>query len=803
MSANVLAKPKTQATKKQSENNIKNVEDWRKYIIKNWQSLKKQADSMKIVSPYEQLLVMAFLPVLPKNKTTLKKALKLIRALRYCEPLAQHFEEIYARGDFNITVAALVQKHLSPSTEQQIGLDWLLVSLGTLFGLRQKTEKTTTFVQDLKTGLKRTHNAPSAVRVQAGMISAGQNLVFAGQDVNIVSENYKGSRAKLRNYLSALRTEWNMPATNIHPRAQGNTTVSLHQVYTPVDRWVDSNEFTSASVEQLMERRFRAIDQDLHEARQSILEAIATHPLMVVTGGAGSGKSSLCHYIVTALAYACDPSAEEKDEIKGLELLGPAWIHGALLPLLVGLRDFCNDETIFPKYYKDAKADCLLNYLKKTTGSFAPHLEEYLTQTDVQTQGTLLVLDGLDEVYNEKHRIILQRIIEQWVNRFPNTRVLITSRTYAYRQDAAWRLSERFVSAELAPFTWSQIKKYIEGWYVKAAELRPAYFGGSLTAKERADEMAENLIDTLLNSKSLWPLARHPLMLTLLTLIHEDYKYLPSKRAELYEQTVELLDRWNIPSPSDELHEKLSKINLERMRAALKSIAFDLQSEQKSFQRYPTIIKRGQLLDKLIEQNQYGDGLGANIEDVLEYLATRNGIIVSDTNSSYRFPHLSIQEYLAACALIEFYDECPMPKVLKPSCDDGWQFPENIAALLRHDHYRWRQVALFAGSIIAAGKGQVLRWQLIDELLPNKLTDEISEGILYSICVAAEIWNESWIKARTRMQTSARDHLITCLEAVRNDERLDAPERANNILILLRLYKSLGKDDDAKGRKTN
>ena len=137
-------------------------------------------------------------------------------------------------------------------------------------------------------------------------------------------------------------------------------------------------------------------------------------------------------------------------------------------------------------------------------------------------------------------------------------------------------------------------------------------------------------------------------MLALLTLIHEDYKQLPDKRAELYEHTVELLDRWNIPSPADRLHEKLANIDLDRMRAALKLIAFELHSEQQTYQRYPTIIQRARLLDKLIEQQSLGSGLGAGIEDVLEYLATRNGILVSDAPNLYRFPHLTIQEYLAA-----------------------------------------------------------------------------------------------------------------------------------------------------------
>ena len=428
--------------------------------------------------------------------------------------------------------------------------------------------------------------------------------------------------------------------------------------------------------------------------------------------------------------------------------------------------------------------------MKNATGNLAPHLEAYLTQSDVPTHGSLIVLDGLDEVYEEKDRIILQRIIENWADRFPSCRVIVTSRTYAYRHDSRWRLSERFASAELAPFTWRQVKSYIERWYANVAETRPSVLGGRAVSARQGALMAADLNQAIRENRALWPLARQPLMLALLTLIHEDYKQLPDKRAELYEHTVELLDRWNIPSPADKLHEKLANINLDRMRAALKLIAFELHSEQQSYQRYPTIVQRARLLDKLIEQQSFGGGLGAGIEDVLEYLATRNGILVSDAPDLYRFPHLTIQEYLAASALIEFYDECRMPAGLRAHSAEGWTFPENIVALLCHDYARWRNVALFAGAIIAAGKWQDMRWQLIDELLPTRLGAPLSEQELHCISVGAEIWGESWLKSRTRGQLVIERHLVRCLRHIHGDERIDAPERANNYAVLAQISRA-------------
>ena len=766
---------------------------WRQYVQANWRSLKQLADNSTLDNAYKKLVMMVFTPVMPNPQTKLNLLRRLLKQFRYSAPLSKRLTEIYRDRNYARTAEDLAGQELAPEnlrSDELVGLDWLIVATGGLDGSANQGTAAIQFARNLLETMRDNLNYPSAVRVQAGSISAGGHVIFAGQDVNIVAEHYTGSKAALKNYLAAVRSEWNIPTTTIHPASQHHTPAMLHQLYTPVDIWTDQRSFNSVGIEELNARRYQAIEKDMGYVREPVFEVIAAHPLIVITGAAGTGKSSLCHFIVTALAYACDPRAERQDKVKGLEMLGASWIHGPILPIYASLRDFCNSEDLFPASLAGSSAENLLQYVKRSTGNLGDHLEAYLTQTEVPTHGSLLVLDGLDEVYEAQDRIILQRIIENWADRFPSCRVIVTSRTYAYRRDARWRLSERFASAELAPFTWNQVKTYIDRWYANVAENRPSALGGRAVAAKQSQAMAADLYKAIRENRALWPLARQPLMLALLTLIHEDYKQLPDKRAELYEHTVELLDRWNIPSPADKLHEKLANINLDRMRAALKLIAFELHSQQKSYQRYPTIIDRARLLDKLMQQQSLGGGLGAGIEDVLEYLATRNGILVADSPSLYRFPHLTIQEYLAACALLEFYDECEMPVGLRAQSAEGWMFPENVVALLCHDYARWRNVALFAGAIIAAGKWQDMRWQLIDELLPNRLDQSLSEQALHCISVAAEIWGETWLKSRTRSQLMIETHLIRCLKLIHGDERIDAPERANNHAILTRLAKS-------------
>lgn len=775
---------------------ITTLDAWRKYIQEHWDTLYAQAEAQGFKSSYTLLVAVAIMPILPQDKKTLTATAKLLKSKSEAKALAERFKKIYTQGDFTLSPKTLFEEHLNIeklNPEEQNSLDWLLAETGVLIRAAQHENHPKNMIASLLADLKEKQIQAPRLQIQADMISAGHNVVFANRDVNIVTQYYRGNKAALKSYLASVRSVWNTPElSNISPGSNRHTTtaVRLHQLYTPIDVWKDA-DYSDKELEQLTEFRFRALEHDLTDSRVPVLDAIASSSRIVITGGPGTGKSSLCRFLATCLAYACDPEMEKTDNIKGLDLLGSSWIHGAILPLYVNLRAFSSNENVFPKTVAEATAQSLLDYLCNQTRSFGKDLESYLTNTEVPTDGAILLLDGLDEVYQEQNRVILQRIIENWAERFDKCRIVVTSRTYAYRHDSRWRLA-KFETEELAPYTWKQMHQYIENWYSQAALLRPAIYGGLEVAETQTTNQANDLMRTIVGSPALWPLARQPLMLALLTLIHDDHRKLPDKQAELYEKTVELLDHWNVNSSGNHLAKKLNNLNLEAMRAALKLTAFDLQKQRVQHQRYPASIHRKELLEKLMQQQDQGDGLGAAIEDVLEYLATRNGILVSDKNGLYRFPHLSIQEYLAACALIELYDECEMPEDFDKSEPGNLVFPKNLALLLKREPYRWRNVAMFAGSIIAIGKGQDRRWGLIEALLPTEIETPLPEEDLHSVYVASLVWAESWLKARKRSQNAIQDHLLSCLEAIQHDDRLDAPERSKLIANIKRLRSSGG-----------
>ena len=81
-----------------------------------------------------------------------------------------------------------------------------------------------------------------------------------------------------------------------------------------------------------------------------------------------------------------------------------------------------------------------------------------------------------------------------------------------------------------------------------------------------------------------------------------------------------------------------------------------------------------------------------------------------------------------------------------------------------------------------------MRWELIEKLLPVKITKGMPDSALNCIGVAAEIWHENWLKVRLRISHGQiKEHLINCLTAIEGDERVDAPDHARNKKILKRL----------------
>ncbi|MCP4424425.1 MAG: NACHT domain-containing protein, partial [Chloroflexi bacterium] len=530
----------------------------------------------------------------------------------------------------------------------------------------------------------------------------GNRLVDAEQYIENYHEADPGSAVDINSlrqqYLRRLLKDANtLSLTGVDPQAASDTRnahLHLEAVYTALLTIQTEKGGKGGEMTPLTER-------GMESRPVSALAQLNKHAHLVLLGDPGSGKSTFVNFVAACLAGACLgredvnlaaltaplPDEEGKDQEEAQE-----WSHHALLPLRVVLRDLAARG--LPAPGKTANADHLWAFLETdtTAAAYLPFLRQELAN-----KGGLILLDGLDEApeANER-RVQIKQLVEDLRTTLPHTRILITSRTYAY-QKQDWRLDD-FQETVLAPFSPGQIRRFVDRWYAHIAEQR----GQNLAD---AQGRAELLKRAIFNSTRLRGLAERPLLLTLMSSLHAwRGGSLPEKREQLYADAVDLLlDWWEsqrvvrdeqgkvlVMQPS---LEEFLKVDRDSVRQLLHELAFKAHSSQPETVGTAD-IPESDLIAGLLDLSDDPDVKPTRL---IEFLSQRAGLIVPRGVKVYTFPHRTFQEYLAACYLTDH------------------DFPEQIAELVREDLNRWREVALLAGAKAARGSASTI-WSLAEAL---------------------------------------------------------------------------------------
>jgi formylglycine-generating enzyme required for sulfatase activity len=500
------------------------------------------------------------------------------------------------------------------------------------------------------------------------------------------------------------------------------------------------------------------------QRRLSAIEMLDRHPRLVLLGDPGSGKSTFVHFLALCLAGERLGLADANRTVLTEPLPGreerQSWNRGKLLPVRVILRDFAAEG--LPAEGKDATADHLWRFVARTLakaslGDYSPLLRKRLL-----AKGGLILLDGLDEVpLAHKRRTQICQAVEGLAWAFGKCRFLITSRTYAYRNQG-WRL-KGFEEAELAPFEEAQIERFVDRWYEHMAAL------GRVDAKD-AEGKATLLRRAISGSDRLRGLAERPLLLTLMASLHAwRGGSLPERREELYADAVRLLlDLWERnrfgPDPKGGLRLEQPSLSAwlstdqDAVRRVLEDLAFEAHAAQPDLAGTAD-IPEDRLVGRLIRLKRTEE---VDQTKLVEYLSQRSGLLVARAEGVYTLPHRSFQEYLAACRLTRVY-------------------PQEVAKLAREDPDRWREVLLLAAAKAKRGAESTI-WSLAEFLcsrVPDRPEPKFEEAWGAHLAGLAlvdagmpdlEELDEAY-KARVEMLRTWHQRLI-------RDERLAPAERA-------------------------
>lgn len=370
---------------------------------------------------------------------------------------------------------------------------------------------------------------------------------------------------------------------------------------------------------------------------------------MVLVGDPGSGKSSLAQSLLLEWAYS--PTRP--------------------LPILIELRSYTQDI---------GNTKSFLKYLEEGEGSVW-HFSQRDLDGWLRTHDTLVIFDGLDEVFDPVRRHETTRAILRFATEYSAARVLVTSRLVGYRPQELRNGGFRHFT--LQEFSDKQVQHFLNLWHDEAITI----------AADRAS-LKTRLKESIFGSRPLRELARNPLLLTMLAMLNRNQE-LPRDRADAYDQMSRvLLHQWDVNKFLREHGGGLGKrIGRQEKEEILRRIAGEIQTNSKvwtsnliSNERLESLVS--EYLRNVLRVHQ--PDLGARL--IIQQLRERNFILCQASAEYFAFVHRTFLEYFCASALVRrFFSTLSLKELHETfrsrSRDESWrEILTLIAAMLPEAH---------------------------------------------------------------------------------------------------------------------
>ncbi|MEU8056044.1 AIPR family protein [Microbispora bryophytorum] len=246
---------------------------------------------------------------------------------------------------------------------------------------------------------------------------------------------------------------------------------------------------------------------------------------------------------------------------------------------------------------------------------------------------SLVTFDGLDEIPTTAARVDMASSIESFAAKYPNARVVVTSRNAEYEKIGL--NPHAFSSFEMAEFDDEQADRYIEKWF----ERKPPHLATAFKSE----------------SKNVSDLRRNPLMLAMTCHLYEGIGDIVKKRSDLYQAYWETwVQRW------DDLRGIERAAHLEKGYASiLGAVALVMlrngvsRISARDFHRFAA--------DAFNDRLHHRNAAEEAARELAEVLNTQL-VVTSEGDGSgrtYSFTHRTLMEYTAALHII---DDCRDPE---------------------------------------------------------------------------------------------------------------------------------------------
>ncbi|MBK5290283.1 MAG: SUMF1/EgtB/PvdO family nonheme iron enzyme [Acidobacteriia bacterium] len=401
-------------------------------------------------------------------------------------------------------------------------------------------------------------------------------------------------------------------------------------------------------------------EEQVREWKPMDLREALEHRRLVVVGDPGSGKSTFLKRITYGMA-------------------GDALGGGGKFPMLIKVADLIGYMQRYPRQAGPEAAQWLVHCLKDKSEECGWGLNGEFFSGKLTGGSGVVLLDGLDEAADRTERETVARLVENATGVYRDCQFVVTTRPGAYQGLA---LLKDFHEASIDPLEPDMIETFLDHWcqtlYTESVEL--------------ARDHRKELSDALGNVPEIRRMARNPVMLTALAVVHYNQAHLPEQRAELYDSILTWLARARKDKPGRE--------KPDRCLVLFRELALKMQNHPDGRQRRVGMGWAAECLAPEFTQAPDRDRKTRAIQ-FLEEETTDSGIIVS-RGGQIEFWHLTFQEYLAALAI------------------NGRGEAEQIKLLLERDEkiylVEWREVALLLAGILGKQGKEKVDW-LVSEML--------------------------------------------------------------------------------------
>ena len=384
---------------------------------------------------------------------------------------------------------------------------------------------------------------------------------------------------------------------------------------------------------------------DIYQDIQSCLRT-------VVVGSAGAGKSMLLRH--SMLQWARAPKSFER------------------VPVLIELTRYNRGGRTLQQLIVEtlARKDDKRGHRQRPARPLVDDAEQVVA-TALATGRLCVFLDGLDEVVTDR-RADMALDIKEFAEQHPTCQIVVTCRDAVYDNDLRPTFNRQI---RVAGFDDAGIRHFLGLWFGRQADAASESDGGDAVGNPPAEprELVEQLMAALRANPTLMRLARSPLMLTMITSLHDADPgagpMLTNSRAEFYELAVTHLLRRDRDLGR---HRDLAHYRAGHKLMALRAIALTAQGAGSTGTDHRVITEEELLaeMSRLLPRFRLAV---ADLPKMVNEIVDRSGLLIriDESNLLYEFAHLTLQEYLAA---VELADS-----------------PDRLLAYYRENPSRWRE----------------------------------------------------------------------------------------------------------------